>query len=163
MVSQLPDKDETSISLHQLLARLDVCMGGRVAEEMIFGERHVTSGASSDRRACPSCDRSMLTEIDLCHACSSDPDIEDPGKRPPGRCLLRPAAGHPDRDGDGDPLRYERADRARVGGHERPRHLSRDQAAGGAGGAEHARALVRQSGPCWLRLTYVTPVLIKKY
>ncbi|KAF4366989.1 hypothetical protein F8388_022777 [Cannabis sativa] len=48
MVTQLPSGDETSISKKQLLARLDVCMGGRVAEELIFGRDHVTTGASSD-------------------------------------------------------------------------------------------------------------------
>ncbi|KAJ6340583.1 hypothetical protein OIU77_008361 [Salix suchowensis] len=48
MVTQLPSSDETSISKKQLLARLDVCMGGRVAEELIFGQDHVTTGASSD-------------------------------------------------------------------------------------------------------------------
>ncbi|RWW51486.1 hypothetical protein BHE74_00042161 [Ensete ventricosum] len=48
MVTQLPLQDETSISKRQLLARLDVCMGGRVAEELIFGEESITSGASSD-------------------------------------------------------------------------------------------------------------------
>ncbi|KAK8518332.1 hypothetical protein V6N13_027802 [Hibiscus sabdariffa] len=48
MVTQLPSTDETSISKKQLLARLDVCMGGRVAEELIFGEDHITTGASSD-------------------------------------------------------------------------------------------------------------------
>lgn len=48
MVTQLPSSDETSVSKKQLLARLDVCMGGRVAEELIFGQDHVTTGASSD-------------------------------------------------------------------------------------------------------------------
>ncbi|CAA3008040.1 ATP-dependent zinc metalloprotease FTSH 11, chloroplastic mitochondrial [Olea europaea subsp. europaea] len=48
MVTQLPSNDETSISKKQLLARLDVCMGGRVAEELIFGQDHITTGASSD-------------------------------------------------------------------------------------------------------------------
>ncbi|CAI9092517.1 OLC1v1027773C1 [Oldenlandia corymbosa var. corymbosa] len=48
MVTQLPSNDETSVSKKQLLARLDVCMGGRVAEELIFGQDHITTGASSD-------------------------------------------------------------------------------------------------------------------
>ncbi|KAA8540015.1 hypothetical protein F0562_026707 [Nyssa sinensis] len=48
MVTQLPSNDETSISKKQLLARLDVCMGGRVAEELIFGQDYITTGASSD-------------------------------------------------------------------------------------------------------------------
>ncbi|XP_043717118.1 ATP-dependent zinc metalloprotease FTSH 11, chloroplastic/mitochondrial isoform X2 [Telopea speciosissima] len=48
MVTQLPSNDETSVSKKQLLARLDVCMGGRVAEELIFGLEHITTGASSD-------------------------------------------------------------------------------------------------------------------
>jgi len=48
MVMQLPEGDQTSMSRRQMLARLDVCMGGRVAEEMIFGSDAVTSGASSD-------------------------------------------------------------------------------------------------------------------
>jgi ATP-dependent metalloprotease len=48
MVMQLPDSDETSWSRKQMLAKMDVCMGGRVAEEVIFGPDKVTSGASSD-------------------------------------------------------------------------------------------------------------------
>ena len=48
MVMQLPDKDETSVNSKQLMARLDVCMGGRLAEELIFGPDEVTTGASGD-------------------------------------------------------------------------------------------------------------------
>ena len=43
-VAQLPEKDELQWSRKQLLARLDVAMGGRVAEEMVFGAENVTSG-----------------------------------------------------------------------------------------------------------------------
>lgn len=46
-VSQLPDSDELSWTRRQLLARLNVCMGGRAAEEMIFGEENITSGTFS--------------------------------------------------------------------------------------------------------------------
>jgi ATP-dependent Zn protease len=45
MVSQLPESDELQWTKKQLLARLDVCMAGRVAEEVIFGKENVTTGA----------------------------------------------------------------------------------------------------------------------
>lgn len=37
MVSQVPDKDEYSVTRQQMLAQIDVCMGGKAAEELIFG------------------------------------------------------------------------------------------------------------------------------
>lgn len=65
MVSQVPDKDEFSQSKRQMLARIDVCMGGKVAEEVIFGRDHVTSGARSDLQQATSLARHMVTECGM--------------------------------------------------------------------------------------------------
>ena len=68
MVTQIPEKDETSISKEQLLAKLDVCMGGRVAEELIFGDNKVTTGARSDLQQATSLARHMVAECGMSEA-----------------------------------------------------------------------------------------------
>ncbi|KAF7304881.1 ATP-dependent peptidase [Mycena kentingensis (nom. inval.)] len=59
--SFLPENDMDSVSLKEYLARIDVSMGGRVAEELIYGSENVTSGASSDIQHATSVARSMVT------------------------------------------------------------------------------------------------------
>src|SRR5260370_19561059 len=48
MVMQLPERDKLSMSLEQMTSRLAIMMGGRVAEELVFGREKVTSGAASE-------------------------------------------------------------------------------------------------------------------
>lgn len=62
MVQQLPEKDRYSITRQQMMSRLIVAMGGRVAEEMKFGYDAVTSGASGDIQVATNLARSMVTE-----------------------------------------------------------------------------------------------------
>jgi ATP-dependent metalloprotease len=63
MVSMLPDGDQTSQSWKEMVAFMDVAMGGRVAEELIFGEENITSGASSDIQAATRVARNMVTKF----------------------------------------------------------------------------------------------------
>lgn len=44
----IPEKERYHVTKAQLLAMMDTMMGGRAAEELIFGPDKITSGASSD-------------------------------------------------------------------------------------------------------------------
>lgn len=65
MVHQLPENDVVSVSVEQMRAQLDVCMGGRAAEELMFGVDKVTSGASSDLERATDVARRMVTHYGL--------------------------------------------------------------------------------------------------
>lgn len=65
LVSQVPDKDEYSATKQALLARMDVAMGGRVAEELLFGPEMVTTGASSDFTQATRIARSMVMQFGM--------------------------------------------------------------------------------------------------
>lgn len=62
MVMRLPEGDRLSVSVAKLKADLAVAMGGRVAEEMIFGADKVTTGASSDIAMVTNIATRMVTE-----------------------------------------------------------------------------------------------------
>lgn len=62
LVMRLPERDRLSMSKEKLHADLAVSMGGRVAEEMIFGDEKVTTGASSDISMATNLARRMVTE-----------------------------------------------------------------------------------------------------
>jgi len=65
MVMRLPEGDRVSMSRNKLNADLVVAMGGRIAEEIIFGYGKVTTGASSDIQMATSMARKMVTEWGL--------------------------------------------------------------------------------------------------
>lgn len=62
MVMRLPEDDRFSVTREKLKADIAVAMGGRVAEEIIFGYDKVTSGASSDIKMATSLARRMVTQ-----------------------------------------------------------------------------------------------------
>jgi cell division protease FtsH len=65
MVMQLPERDKLSMSREQMTSRLAIMMGGRVAEELVFGKEKVTSGASSDIEQATRLARMMVTRWGL--------------------------------------------------------------------------------------------------
>jgi cell division protease FtsH len=61
MVMRLPERDNYSYHRDKMYANLSVSMGGRVAEEVIFGYDKVSSGASSDISYASGLARDMVT------------------------------------------------------------------------------------------------------
>ncbi|MEO5809527.1 MAG: ATP-dependent zinc metalloprotease FtsH [Sphingomicrobium sp.] len=61
MVMRLPERDNYSYHRDKMYANLAVSMGGRVAEEVIFGYDKVSSGASSDISYATNLARDMVT------------------------------------------------------------------------------------------------------
>ena len=62
MVMRLPERDNYSYHRDKMHANLSVSMGGRVAEEIIFGHDKVSSGASSDIQYATDLARNMVTK-----------------------------------------------------------------------------------------------------
>ena len=81
LVMRLPENDRFSITRVKLHDDLIVAMGGRAAEEMIFGYDKVTTGASSDIAQATNMARSMVTRWGLSDKIGAvDYSEEDSGK-----------------------------------------------------------------------------------
>ena len=63
LTQQLPKADRLSMSRQFALARISVLMGGRVAEELVFG--HYTTGAANDIKQASDIARRMVTEFGM--------------------------------------------------------------------------------------------------
>ncbi|WGM46146.1 ATP-dependent zinc metalloprotease FtsH [Brevundimonas sp. NIBR10] len=62
MVMQLPEGDRYSMKYQQMVDRIAIMAGGRVAEEIIFGKENITSGASSDIQQATKLAKRMVTQ-----------------------------------------------------------------------------------------------------
>ena len=58
----LPERDKYSETKSEMKAKLAMIFGGRVAEELIFGKDHITSGASNDILQATQRARAMVVE-----------------------------------------------------------------------------------------------------
>ncbi|MEC7629298.1 MAG: ATP-dependent zinc metalloprotease FtsH [Pseudomonadota bacterium] len=65
MVMRLPERDQLSVTRAKMKADLAVAMGGRIAEEVIFGHEKVTSGASSDIQMATNMAKAMVTQFGM--------------------------------------------------------------------------------------------------
>ena len=57
----LPEKDHLTMKKSQLLDRITMTLGGRVAEEIVYGKDSITTGASNDLEKVTSLARNMVT------------------------------------------------------------------------------------------------------
>ncbi|GIT89875.1 ATP-dependent zinc metalloprotease FtsH [Jannaschia pagri] len=62
LVLSLPERDRISASYQWFTSRIAMAMGGRVAEELIFGKENITSGASQDIKQATQIARAMVTQ-----------------------------------------------------------------------------------------------------
>ncbi len=61
----LPENDDMFLTKRKMLEDIMVSLGGRIAEEIIFGESDITTGASSDIRKATQEARSMVTKYGM--------------------------------------------------------------------------------------------------
>lgn len=63
LVMSLPERDQYSVTKKKYTSKIAMAMGGKVAEELKFGEENVTSGAASDIQQVSKIARAMVTQF----------------------------------------------------------------------------------------------------
>ncbi len=63
LVLSLPERDQLSVTYTKYKSKIAMAMGGRVAEELVFGHENVTSGAASDIQQVSRIARAMVTQF----------------------------------------------------------------------------------------------------
>jgi cell division protease FtsH len=63
LVLSLPERDQLSVTYTKYKSKIAMAMGGKVAEELIFGAENVTSGATSDIQQVSRIARAMVTQF----------------------------------------------------------------------------------------------------
>ncbi|QDY69525.1 ATP-dependent zinc metalloprotease FtsH [Qingshengfaniella alkalisoli] len=63
LVLSLPERDQLSVTYTKYKSKIAMAMGGKVAEELIFGKENVTSGAASDIQQVSKIARAMVTQF----------------------------------------------------------------------------------------------------
>ncbi|KAI9744723.1 MAG: hypothetical protein M1818_001648 [Claussenomyces sp. TS43310] len=65
MTTHLPEIDKYSMSMDEYQAHIDVCLGGKIAEEIIYGGDKVTSGVASDLQQATAVAYAMVTRFGM--------------------------------------------------------------------------------------------------
>merc|ERR1711991_595436 len=65
LVLSLPERDQLSVTRTKYKSKIAMAMGGKVAEEMVFGPENVTSGASSDIQQITKIARAMVMQFGM--------------------------------------------------------------------------------------------------
>ncbi len=65
LVLSLPERDQLSVTMAKYKSMIAMAMGGKVAEELVFGPEQVTSGAASDIQQVSRIARAMVTRFGM--------------------------------------------------------------------------------------------------
>ncbi|QLB12835.1 membrane protease FtsH catalytic subunit [Bisgaardia hudsonensis] len=85
----LPEGDQISISYKQLESKLSTLYAGRLAEELIYGEENISTGASNDIKVATNIARNMVTQWGFSDSLGPILYAEDEGEVFLGRSMAK--------------------------------------------------------------------------